>query len=139
MVRNPDASTTLSSLAVLVDHDTTPLSALGPVRAIEPMARIAASAHLQSLALVARRTHAWLDIPGAIAKCQTPQDLITAQAAFWQTAQRDYAMAGTQFMCACMNALSNAERVDLEQLEQTFQGAAARPAAAPPAQAKDAA
>ncbi|MBN9276388.1 MAG: phasin family protein [Hyphomicrobium sp.] len=59
--------------------------------AVAPMMKCAACANLEFASLVGRRAKAYLDIPNEIAQCRGPQDLVAAQARFWQTMLRDYA------------------------------------------------
>jgi hypothetical protein len=60
-------------------------------KAAAPMMKCAACANLEFASLAGRRAKAYLDIPSEIVQCRSPQDLIVAQARFWQAMLRDYA------------------------------------------------
>jgi hypothetical protein len=45
----------------------------------------------EAIALASRRAQAYLELPQTVARCRSPQDLLTAQVMFWQIAQRHYA------------------------------------------------
>ncbi|MEZ5815844.1 MAG: hypothetical protein R3D44_02025 [Hyphomicrobiaceae bacterium] len=66
----------------------------------EPLMRGAARAQLEFSSLVGARMRAWAGIPEALSRCRTPIDLVQAQAAFWQTAARDYGSASRHVMAA---------------------------------------
>jgi len=55
--------------------------------ALKLMARL----QCESLVLVSRRVKAFADLPGTLAYCHSPQDLLTEQVKFWQIAQKHYA------------------------------------------------
>lgn len=60
-------------------------------KAYEPTVKGLSRYNLEIAALAARRTRAWFDIPSALGRCKTPQDLLGEQARFWQTAMVQYA------------------------------------------------
>ncbi len=60
-------------------------------KAVAPMMKCAACANLELASLAGRRAKAYLDIPNEIAQCRGPQDIVAAQARFWQAMLRDYA------------------------------------------------
>lgn len=60
-------------------------------KAIVPLMKRAACANMEFASFAGRRTKAYLDIPNEIAQCRGPQDILAAQARFWQTMVRDYA------------------------------------------------
>ncbi|MFN3746083.1 MAG: phasin family protein [Hyphomicrobiaceae bacterium] len=60
-------------------------------KAVAPLMKCATCANLEFVSLAGRRAKAYLDIPNEIAQCRGPQDLIAAQARFWQAMLRDYA------------------------------------------------
>jgi hypothetical protein len=42
------------------------------------------------MGLATRRTRAWLELPGQLARCGTPQTLAQLSLQYWQTAAKDY-------------------------------------------------
>lgn len=54
-------------------------------------AKAAARCQLEMMGLANRRLQAYMHIPSTLAKCRTPQDLLTEQAGFWRTAFEQYA------------------------------------------------
>jgi hypothetical protein len=59
--------------------------------ATTPTLKIAGRVQIEAATLATRRAQAYLEIPATLARCQTAQDLFTAQVMFWQLAQRHYA------------------------------------------------
>lgn len=57
---------------------------------LEPAVKSVARANLEVIGFWNRRAQAWLEIPGQLSRCRTPQDLFTAQTQFWQTAFSQY-------------------------------------------------
>jgi hypothetical protein len=68
-------------------------------RAVAPIMKGAACAHLELTSLAGRRARAYLDIPSTLA-----QDVLAAQARFWQQAYQDYS-AYTQRVVSAFGAL----------------------------------
>jgi hypothetical protein len=60
-------------------------------KAVAPMMKCATCVNMELASLAGRRAKAYLDIPNELAQCRGPQDLLAAQARFWQTFVRDYA------------------------------------------------
>ncbi len=87
--------------------------------AFEPLSRAVTTANLQMVALAGCRTRAWLEIPDTLARCQTPHDLMTAQADFWRTARRDYMAAGSRVLSDYLSAMSEPELSDPEQVARS--------------------
>lgn len=61
------------------------------VKGWEPTLRGLGLFNLEFSRLMSRRARAWLEIPMRLNHCKTPQDLITEQMRFWQTAASHYA------------------------------------------------
>ena len=59
---------------------------------VEPPWKIMTRLQIETIALVNRRAQAYMELPTILAQCQNPQDLMTEQVRFWQTAQRQYAL-----------------------------------------------
>jgi hypothetical protein len=59
---------------------------------IEPFWKMAARAQIETLALASRRAQAYMELPQTFAHCCGPQDYLTEQVRFWQTAQKQYAL-----------------------------------------------
>lgn len=57
----------------------------------EPALRNATRINLEIAGLAGNRARAYMDIPATLAKCRSPQELISAQMQFWQAANREYA------------------------------------------------
>jgi len=49
-----------------------------------------ARCQLEMQGLVSRRAQAYLELPGRISHCRTPQELVQEQTRFWQTAAEQY-------------------------------------------------
>jgi len=65
------------------------LEAMG--QAYDPFTKNIARAQLEFMGLMSRRAQAYLEIPGRLAVCRTPQDLASEQMRFWRTAYEEYA------------------------------------------------
>ena len=69
-------------------------------KAVETVAK----RHMQAMeavaALATKRASAYADLPNQLAQCKGPQDLISAQMRFWQTAASDCAESSRQVMAA---------------------------------------
>ncbi len=57
------------------------------------------------MGFMTRRTQAWLEIPGRVSQCKTPQDLVKEQLRFWQAAAHDYT-EGSRRLAATWAALA---------------------------------
>jgi hypothetical protein len=57
-----------------------------------------------------RRAQAYLDLPNRIARCKSPQDLMSEQLRFWQNAARDYAEAGQRMVESLSGSATAAQR-----------------------------
>jgi hypothetical protein len=53
---------------------------------------------LEMMGLMSRRTQAYMEMPSRISRCRTPQDLMSEQARFWQTAFQQYAESSRRMM-----------------------------------------
>jgi hypothetical protein len=56
----------------------------------DPFTKSIARAQLEVLGLMSRRAQAYLEIPGLLGRCRTPQDLANEQMHFWRTAYEEY-------------------------------------------------
>lgn len=50
--------------------------------------------NIEAATLASRRTKAYLELPGQLAACRQPQDIMALQMSFWQTCMRQYAAHG---------------------------------------------
>jgi hypothetical protein len=50
------------------------------------------------MSLAGRRARAYLELPAALSRCRSPQDLAGEQVRFWQTAAQHYAETSRCFM-----------------------------------------
>lgn len=105
-------------------------------KATEPFMRSVTQAQLESAGLVANRARAWLEIPQALAKCRTPQDLLIAQSEFWQRAMRDYMETGKRVTASWQTQLADASKaidatmeIERDRIEFPDPTAPSRPAA----------
>lgn len=69
-------------------------------RAYEPAFKGAGRFNLELMNLGMRRAQAWLEVPAAIARMRTPQDVVNEQVQFWQTAVAHYVEGSRQLMTA---------------------------------------
>lgn len=60
---------------------------------VEPIAKAAALSSCQMASLMSKRTQAYIQLPAAVASCQTPMDLLQKQQEFWQQCAKDYSAA----------------------------------------------
>lgn len=67
------------------------LEAMG--QAYDPFFKGAARAQLEVMGLMSRRAQAYLEIPGRLSHCRTPQDVANEQLRFWRTAYEEYAQS----------------------------------------------
>jgi Phasin protein len=64
------------------------LEAMG--QAYDPFTKGIARAQLEFMGLMSRRAQAFMEIPGRLSHCRTPQDLANEQMRFWRTAYEEY-------------------------------------------------
>lgn len=57
-----------------------------------------AKAQVEMMGLMSRRAQAYLEIPTRVSRCRSPQDLVTEQMRFWQTAFQQYAETSNKIM-----------------------------------------
>jgi hypothetical protein len=72
-------------------------------QAATPALKIAGRVQIEAAALATRRAQAYMEIPAILARCQTGQDLLTAQVMFWQMAQRQY-VEGLEHLAASIQS-----------------------------------
>lgn len=60
-------------------------------KAYEPMFKNAARWQLELMGLGTRRARAWMELPGEVVRCRTPQELAQLNLEYWQTAGQQYA------------------------------------------------
>ncbi len=75
-----------------------------PPAAMEQFMRGMARWQIETQSLMSRRAQAYLEVPGRVAQCRTPQDLMQEQAQFWQTAFQQYSEASRRIMTAWAQA-----------------------------------
>ena len=77
---------------------------LGPFGSVqqsaEPALKGLTSAQQEAMALAARRTQAWLELPTKIVGCKGPQDVVATSTAFWQSAASDWQETSRRLMSA---------------------------------------
>ena len=78
----------------------------------EPALKGLGRLNLEAMVLTMRRAQAWLEIPGRIAACKTPQDLASEQLRFWQTASAHYAEGSQRLIAAAFAAAAGGPAVD---------------------------
>lgn len=69
-----------------------------PNVALDQYMRNVARCQLECQGLMSRRAQAYLELPGRVAACRTPQDLVQEQARFWQMAFQQYAECSQKMM-----------------------------------------
>lgn len=67
-----------------------------------------ARAQLEMLGLMSRRAQAYLEIPSRLSRCRSPQDLMSEQMRFWQTAFQQYSESTYKIMDAWGQAVASA-------------------------------
>lgn len=72
--------------------------------AVEQMFRGMARWQIEAQQLMVRRAQAYLELPGRIAQCRSPQDLMKEQSDFWQTAFANYSEASRRIMAVWTQA-----------------------------------
>mgnify|MGYP001189152870 CR=1 FL=1 len=75
-------------------------SQLAPTAAMEQMVRGMTRWQIETQSLMSRRAQAYLEIPGRLAQCRTPQELMQEQTHFWQTAFQQYSEASRRILGA---------------------------------------
>lgn len=65
-------------------------------QAYDPFFKGVARTQIEMLGFFNRRAQAYMQMPGRLAYCRTPQDLLTAQAEFWRSAYEDYVESATR-------------------------------------------
>lgn len=65
-----------------------------------------ARCQIEMQGLMSRRAQAYLEIPGRLANCRSPQELANEQARFWQTAYQQYTECSQRMMNAWTQALT---------------------------------
>jgi len=71
----------------------------------EPVLKGIGRLNLEVVGLMTRRTSAWMEISARTSQCRTPQDLVSVQMQFWQTAAQDYSES-VQRLTAAFGALA---------------------------------
>lgn len=66
----------------------------------EPVMKGMARIQLEMMSLASRRAQAYLEISSRLAACRTPQELMTEQFRFWQTAVQHYSEGNRRVMTA---------------------------------------
>jgi hypothetical protein len=69
---------------------------------VDTVAKANAKLQAEATTLIARRSQAWLELPGRAAQCRSPQDVMQLQARFWQTYWQNYTDAGRSMSEALM-------------------------------------
>jgi hypothetical protein len=59
---------------------------------------------LEAQQLMARRAQAYLELPGRMSQCRTPQDLMQEQTQFWQAAFQQYSESSRRILSAWSQA-----------------------------------
>lgn len=86
-------------------------------RAAEPAMRTCMQTQCEAVGFAANRARAMLELPSALARCRTPQDVMAAQMQFWQTANREYLEFGRRATTAWQSQLSLFSRETARQVE----------------------
>jgi len=66
--------------------------------------RALAQANVEMVGLFGRRSRAYLDLPGHLAQCRTPQQMLDEQARFFQDMVHDYQVTNDRVMSCWMEA-----------------------------------
>lgn len=74
-------------------------------QANEPYYKGLARWQLEMMGLMSRRAQAYLEIPGRLARCRTPQDVFNEQTRFWQAAFQQYSESSHRMMAAAQNMM----------------------------------
>ena len=81
---------------------------------VEPPWKVMARLQIETMALVSRRSQAYMELPAMLAQCHNPQDLLTEQVRFWQMAQRQYAH-GLEKIVGAVPLTQSAEGMSAEE------------------------
>jgi len=76
----------------------------GSTTAIEPMMKSIARCQFEMMGFWSRRAQAYLEIPSRLSRCRTPNDLLSEQLRFWQTASHQYNECAHRIMAAASSA-----------------------------------
>jgi hypothetical protein len=87
------------------------------VKGCEPALKGVGRWNLELVALVARRSQAWLEVPARLMQCKTPVDLANEQMRFWRSAATDYSESSRRLSaawgaCAAMPKLNGTQPRD---------------------------
>ena len=87
------------------------------VKGCEPALKGVGRWNLELVALVARRSQAWLAVPARLMQCKTPVDLANEQMRFWRSAATDYSESSRRLSaawgaCAAMPKLNGTQPRD---------------------------
>lgn len=74
--------------------------ATAPQHSHDQMMRGFARWQLEVQGLMTRRAQAYMELPGRMAQCRTPQDFMSEQQRFWQICATQYSESTRQIMCA---------------------------------------
>lgn len=85
---------TSNGLGLFQDHFATymqpMMNGMNGQNGFDTWMRSVARCQLEMQGLMARRAQAYLELPGRITQCRTPQELVQEQTRFWQTAAEQY-------------------------------------------------
>ena len=76
-------------------------------QASAPIVKAAMRFNMELMSFTGRRMRAYLELPSALGRCRSPQDLAAEQMRFWQTAARDYTDSSRSAMEAWGSLLSS--------------------------------
>src|SRR5262245_18183749 len=111
----------------------------------EPVALGLGRCQLELMTFALRRMQAWLERPKEITRCRTPQDVITEQLNFWQTASAQYAESSQHVLAAVLSttvaplAAAGSTGANRERRDYIAVAEAKEPAGVPPLKARRAA
>lgn len=86
-------------------------------QAMEPIVRNAAKSNLEMMAFAANRSRAAMEVPQALARCRTPQDVFAAQARYIEAARDEYMGAAQRMGAAWQGALGQAAGIARAAIE----------------------
>jgi hypothetical protein len=81
----------------------------------EPLFKRIGRCSLEGLALVSRRSQAWLALAVRLGECRSPADLANSQWQFWQAAALDYAQAAQRMAAAFGVSVALPEQTGIAQ------------------------
>jgi hypothetical protein len=76
-----------------------PMMFMTPMMAGDAWIKLVSRMQVETVALMTRRTLAVMELPHALSRCETPQDVVAEQVRYWQIAQRQY-MQGLEKVAA---------------------------------------